>query len=390
MRNYLKNNPDLIQTPAYYFDLDEFARRTQMVCSKLKWIPLTYSIKANPFLVCGLPDQIRHVEVCSPGELDICRMQHIPGERIIYSGVNKENWDIEEALSWGVDIVTAESKYHVFLEQEAAHKAGIKQKTILRLSSGNQFGMSEEDILSILQETERYPNLDFYGIHYYSGTQKKTKQIQRDLEKIEAFLEIAEKKTGFRPGLVEMGPGLQINYFDPPYEQAEMQALEEAAPLLMDFAKRYPLGIEMGRYLAASCGTFSTRVKDLKNNQETNYVICDGGIHQLNYYGQNMAMRIPETEAISESRSKQNYCICGSLCTTADILVRDIELPELKQGDVLLFHRCGAYSVTEGISLFLSRDLPAVYAYSRKGGMVKLREKRRIWALNTKGRAEQE
>ena len=206
LREYLKNSGN-ISTPAYYFDTDVFEKRIDFVKGELLDIPLTFSIKANPFLLSRLPQNLRHVEVCSPGELKICKFYGIPGSRIIYSGVNKEIEDVTEAIEYGVDIATAESILHVKLEQEAAYKAGKQQKVILRLTSGNQFGMSEEDILSILGNQEKYLNLDIYGIHYYSGTQKKKRQIDKDFEKLDAALTLFKKKTGFVPKLIEMGPG---------------------------------------------------------------------------------------------------------------------------------------------------------------------------------------
>lgn len=78
--------------------------------------------KSEPFLLNRLPQNLRHVEVCSPGELKICKAYGIPGSRIIYSGVNKEIEDVTEAIEYGVDIATAESILHVKLEQEAAKK----------------------------------------------------------------------------------------------------------------------------------------------------------------------------------------------------------------------------------------------------------------------------
>lgn len=134
-----------------------------------------------------------------------------------------------------------------------------------------------------------------------------------------------------------------------------------------------PLGIEMGRYLAAPCGTYASRVMDIKNNSDTNYIICDGGIHHLKYHGQTMAMQIPEMEVLNTSAETKPYCICGSLCTVADVLVREVELPIVSRNDVILFHRCGAYSVTEGSALFLSRKMPEVYLYNEAVGLEKMR-----------------
>ena len=170
-----------------------------------------------------------------------------------------------------------------------------------------------------------------------------------------------------------MGPGFPVDYFNPPYDEAEEATLLENKDTILTFAAKYPLGIEMGRYLAAPCGTYATKVMDIKNNSDTNYIICDGGIHHLKYHGQTMAMQIPEMEVLNTSPETKPYCICGSLCTVADVLVREVELPVVSRNDVILFHRCGAYSVTEGSALFLSRKIPEVYLYNETDGLEKMR-----------------
>ena len=383
LREFL-TNAEQISTPAFYFDTDVFRNRVKFVKMEFPKIPLTFSIKANPFLLNCLPDEIRHVEVCSPGELKICKAYNIPGSRIIYSGVNKEMEDVAQAIEYGVDIATAESVLHIELEQDAAEKADKLQRVILRLTSGNQFGMSEADILSILENQAKYPNLDICGIHYYSGTQKKKRQIDKDFEKLDAALTQFKEKTGFEPRLVEMGPGFPVDYFNPPYDETEEATLMENKDTILAFAEKYPLGIEMGRYLAAPCGTYATKVMDIKNNNDTDYIICDGGIHHLKYYGQTMAMQVPEMEVLNTSAEVKPYCICGSLCTVADVLVRERELPIVSRNDVILFHRCGAYSVTEGSALFLSRKIPEVYLYNEADGLEKMRSFVDAAAINRK------
>lgn len=189
----------------------------------------------------------------------------------------------------------------------------------------------------------------------------------------DAALTRFKEETGFVPKLVEMGPGFPVDYFNPPYDETEEATLGENKSTILAFAEKYPLGIEMGRYLAAPCGTYASRVMDIKNNSDTNYIICDGGIHHLKYHGQTMAMQIPEMEVLNTSAETKPYCICGSLCTVADVLVREVELPIVSRNDVILFHRCGAYSVTEGSALFLSRKMPEVYLYNEAVGLEKMR-----------------
>lgn len=392
------------QTPYYVFDTDEFAKRAAMIraaldCKGGRRIPLCFSIKANPFLLHRLPAGLDHVEVCSPGELEICIALGVKPESIIYSGVMKEKCDIERAVSYGAGILTCESIRHaaliseVMLEciQEGAHEAEFaetKAHVILRLTSGNQFGMSLEDIEYIISHPDEFKGIAVMGIHYYSGTQKSLRKINKDLEKIKSALTGLKEKYGFEPQLVEYGPGLCVEYFEEDWQEKEKQSLDEAAEVLREFAVEYPLGIEMGRFLAASCGKYYTQVKDLKSTGDANYAILDGGINHLNYFGQRMAMQVPPIKVyggeVSENEEKPgveltqmpdaDYTLCGSLCTVADVLVREVKLKKLEIGDILEFAHCGAYSVTEAPALFLSRQLPAIYAYSKGCGYECLRE----------------
>ena len=418
------------QTPYYVFDTDEFSKRAAMIraaldCKGGRRIPLCFSIKANPFLLHRLPAGLDHVEVCSPGELEICIALGVKPESIIYSGVMKEKCDIERAVSYGAGILTCESIRHaaliseVMLEciQEGAHEAEFaetKAQVILRLTSGNQFGMSLDDIEYIISHPDEFKGITVIGIHYYSGTQKSLRKINKDLEKIKSALSILKEKYGFEPQLVEYGPGLCVEYFEEDWQEKEKQSLDEAAEVLRKFAEEYPLGIEMGRFLAASCGKYYTQVKDLKSTGDANYAILDGGIHHLNYFGQRMAMQVPPISIyradeiyfgeklgeikgaagpigntfngceVSENEERTvveftelpdtDYTLCGSLCTVADVLVREVKLKKLELGDVLEFGHCGAYSVTEAPALFLSRQLPAIYAYSKEYGYECLRE----------------
>ena len=384
------------QTPYYVFDTDEFAKRAAMIraaldCKGGRRIPLCFSIKANPFLLHRLPEGLDHVEVCSPGELEICIALGVKPESIIYSGVMKEKCDIERAVSYGAGILTCESIRHaaliseVMLEciQEGAHEAEFaetKAHVILRLTSGNQFGMSLEDIEYIISHPDEFKGIAVMGIHYYSGTQKSLRKINKDLEKIKSALTMLKDKYSFEPQLVEYGPGLCVEYFEEDWQEKEKQSLDEAAEGLREFAEEYPLGIEMGRFLAASCGKYYTQVKDLKSTGDANYAILDGGIHHLNYFGQRMAMQVPpisiyRADGVELTQLPDtDYTLCGSLCTVADVLVREVKLKKLELGDVLEFGHCGAYSVTEAPALFLSRQLPAIYAYSKEYGYECLRE----------------
>ena len=122
---------------------------------------------------------------------------------------------------------------------------------------------------------------------------------------------------------------------------------------------------EYGRYIAATCGKYFTGIADVKTTDDTNFAILEGGIHQISYFGSMAGMKVPPVEYICGKADEtvhemQDYVLAGSLCSVNDILVRKISLPRLSNGDTLCFNLAGAYCATEGISLFLSRDLPAI------------------------------
>ncbi len=363
-------------TPAFIFDADEFGRRAKNVKSAIGGASLCYSIKANPFLLACLPEEIDRVEVCSPGELAICRRVGVDPSTVVYSGVNKGSEDIAEAIEYGAELLTAESLRQLGLINAAAIAAGKRVRVALRLTSGNQFGMDSENLKRAVAEKGSYEGVDIVAIHYYSGTQKrKLAVVEKELAELEELADTLEERFGLSGISLEYGPGLPADYFGDDPEGRDMAVLAEAGAMIAAVAARRSVTVEFGRFLASPCGTYLTAAADIKNNNGENFVICDGGINHLKYYGQTMAMQTPPITLLGDHGEKtEDYTLCGSLCTTADILVRKVTLPALSVGDVLAFGRCGAYSVTEGIGLFLSRQLPRIVLHSERGGNRLLRD----------------
>ena len=155
--------------------------------------------------------------------------------------------------------------------------------------------------------------------------------------------------------------------------------------MLSEMTSQVKLTFELGRSIAASCGTYMTSVVDAKVNKKQNYAIVDGGIHQLVYYGQSMAMKHPYCHVLPEKQEGEtmDWNLFGSLCTVNDILVKQMPVRNLTVGDVIVFENTGAYSTTEGIALFLSRDLPKILLRKEDGEIHMLRDSIDTDPLNT-------
>lgn len=361
-------------TPSFVFDTAALAARMREIKAIVgDSVHLCYSIKANPFLIPAMQGLVETLEVCSPGELEICQALHVDPGTILFSGVNKTAEDIERAMDAGVMRFTAESPLHIRLLNEAALRRGRVYPVLLRLTAGSQFGMDESDLLDAIRQRERYPGLRLTGIHYFSGTQraKLDKDQRKELAMLDGFMDGLAREDGFVCEQLEYGPGLYFPYFAHEDHSDTLAPIRALAPDLRAMADRCHLTIEMGRFFASECGTYLTTVIDTKVNRGHRYAILDGGIHHVNYLGGTMGMRnpiithIPGAEHADESEA--DWSLCGSLCTTADILVRSIALSGLAPQDVLAFHNIGAYSVTEGPALFLSRSLPRILLADERG-----------------------
>lgn len=371
-----KTSMNLIKTPSFVFDIDALIERVNGIKSLLAHgEKLCYAIKANPFLVNDLKDVVDCFEICSTGEFRIAMRAGIPPEKVVLSGVYKEEGDIREIVGICKDkaTYTVESPSQFRLLEKVANEYGLTLDVILRLSSGNQFGMDENTILGLFSTEQN--TLKIKGIQYYSGTQKKREKILKEIESIVDFANRLEA-SGNPIGRIEYGPGLRVAYFEGDEEVDEKAPVEEVSNAFAKSDNKREIVYEAGRFIAAYCGKYYTSIVDIKNTNGTQFCIVDGGINHLNYYGQTMAMKKPHIRQFSsdfaekKDGEKQPCTICGSLCTVSDVLVKSLPLEDAKSGDILEFARTGAYTVSEGIYLFLSRDMPRIY--KKKEGKITL------------------
>lgn len=374
-------------TPSFLFDTVALKERMKAIKEIVgDKVHLCYSIKANPFLIPTMLDCVEKLEVCSPGELTICKKQCVPGEKIIYSGVNKTSVDINEAVEYNAGVYTAESvlQFELLNESAIAHDKVIP--VLPRLNAGSQFGMSKEDYCYLVANREKYKGVRIVGIHYFVGTQRKKLSEQKsELQMLREFIAELKKAYDFTVEKLEYGPGLPVPYFTTDDFSDTLAPVKEIASDLQAMAEMVEITVEMGRFYVSECGYYLTKVMDQKSNRGTNYAIVDGGMNHLTYLGQMMGMKIPVIKHFSVGNEKQydlgevtgnisagvetNWSLCGSLCTTADVIVRQASLKNLQRGDVLVFANIGAYSVTEGIHLFLSRTMPRILLYHGEGNV---------------------
>lgn len=334
-------------------------------------VRLCYAVKANYFLAESLIDVAAGFEICSRGELDYCLENHVPAEKISYSGVWKSEEDVRRALKVGVRRFVLDSPRQLAMLQEFADK---KVKVLLRLSSGNQFGMDAHEIVKVLSDESLSSDLEISGIHYYAGTQRQfTYQLEQDFRLLTESLEQFENQ-GISIKELQIGGGLGV----PLFESDDIEECEKAADYLFSFirnlAEYYQVTYECGRLIAANAGRYVAKVFEKKQRAGREILFVQGGSHHIRYHGNVVGQRTLFIDGVAKVKrqGEREYMLCGSLCSSADILSMKFKHCPMEIGDYVLFYNAGAYALQEASNIFLGMAMPGILIYNKDNSAPKM------------------
>jgi diaminopimelate decarboxylase len=236
-----------------------------------------------------------------------------------------------------------------------------------------QFGVDEEDAPAAVAAVLGMPRLKLAGFHAYSGTQcVDAKAVAENFGIFAGIFTRLSREFDVRPQALVFGAGFGIPYH-PGMSPLDLGAVAAAtAPVLEQLASDphtagAALYLEMGRYLVGEAGLYLTRVSRVKRSRGSRIAICDGGMnHHLGACG-HLGSVIHRNYPIfkvgaAPGASTQPWELVGPLCTSIDTLGHGVELPELREGDLLGVHCSGAYGLTASPVNFISHEPPREFA----------------------------
>jgi len=370
-----------LQTPCYVFDLNILSETLDGIRSRIAWENITYSMKANPFLVEEIKDKVGKIEVCSLGELEICISVKVAPVNIVIAGINKPEEYLVTAIRYGVKSFIIESKFQWENLRRVCSEFHVGNiLASLRVNIGNQFGMSISDAEGLTRLNDDVIRIE--GIHIYMGTQNSDiRKVNSYIQVLKKYIVEIKKNEHFTFRKIIIGCGAPVTYYrDKESEHDDIWS--KMVDVFSDEFSEYDIEYELGRKIVAACGKYITKVVEKKTINERNYIIVDGGTHHLNYYNQMYGRRIPFITQYPQREGKEKYTICGSLCSASDILIYDGYLNTIWADDILCFENAGAYTVTESTYLFLSHPLPVIYLSDLNGRLTKIRESIKVSQIN--------
>jgi diaminopimelate decarboxylase len=365
---------DLVQlarehgTPLYVYDEATVRQRASEYVAAMDGAgQVLYSAKAfaSPRFLRVVAEEGLGLDVVSAGELHLALKSGFPRHRIHFLGNNKSRQDLQAAFEAGATVVI-DGDYEFELLREIVPE-GARTPVMLRLSPGvkpdthdhistgqldSKFGFSIESGAArrAVEQALRHPRLELVGLHSHIGSQIFALRAYEDAMRIMLDLLVQLRDDlGYEPRMLGAGGGLGISYTrndDPPTPRHFVEVIRNS--LLMGCSQRGlkvpELVVEPGRSIAGPAGIAlytAGSIKDIPGVRR--YIAVDGGM------GDNIRPKLygARYEAYLASAPDRppdgKVTIAGKYCESTDILISDIEMPQLRAGDVIALPAAGAY-----------------------------------------------
>lgn len=359
-------------TPLYV--IDEATLRS--ICKDYKKAfekyPKTHMMYASKALCTSaiskiLDDEGFGFDTVSGGEIYTVYKAGVDMSHVLFNGSNKSYDELSLALDLGVGRISVDNFFELALLNEIAQSKGSIVDILLRITPGiechtheyiqtghldSKFGFDltqiDEAVELIVSE---YKNIRLHGLHAHIGSQIFETSIYPD--EIEILVrEIArlDEKFGLKLDEINIGGGLGVKYTEKDVPPSTYEIGELIVDKLHEVVEKYNIEpptvfLEPGRSIISTSGvTLYTIGSSKQVPKGRKYIAIDGGMADNPRPSMYQAEYLAEIANKKEDESLEKVTVAGRFCESGDILIKEIELPNPEEGDVLCVYNTGAYN----------------------------------------------
>lgn len=357
-------------TPLYIYDQTELDRAAGLYRRALaeSWPGawnVTYAGKAflNTAIAQWAAGHGFKVDCTGAGEIGIAVHAGLKRAQILVHGVNKSEEDLLAALRHaGTIVVDNLSELRKIAKLAGAgplpelwlrFQPGLAVQTHHAATQtgheGSKFGMSEMQIMEAAAFCRQH-GLPLKGIHFHQGSQfRDPSPLQPAIEKA---LDLAQEIGLSGEWHFSPGGGWGVAYHEDELPQPDVQEYLRAVTEWtrkscqrrgMDLPH---LHLEPGRSLVARAGVAIYRVGTVKRTGDRTWLLVDGGMAdnpRKALYGAKYSC-LTVTKAMESPTEK--FSIAGPFCESGDILIDEILLRPIEEGELIAIPVSGAYHIS--------------------------------------------
>jgi len=321
------------------------------------------------------------VEVASSAEMYIASANDFPGHHVVYNSPAKTRREIVYALDHGYHVNVdsfdeLERIAQVMSTQDTSSNIGIRVNP--QTGSGyiestsvataySKFGIP----INIFRDEiiDAYKQHSFLNsIHLHIGSQGMP--LDQLLFATSIIYDLAEyinhQIGGQQIKYFNIGGGLPVSYR---YQKEGVNMIDYAELLKRDipglWGGRYQVITEYGRYINANAAVAISKVEYVKNFNSKKIASIHLGADLLlrecyNPFDWYHEISVLDKEGrLKTGKDEIPYDIAGPLCFSGDIIAKDLTMPKLEEGDFIVIHDVGAYTLGMW-SRYNSRQIPLV------------------------------
>lgn len=383
------------QLPTPYFLLDEdiLQKYFDMLTTSLKenWnhYQIGYSFKTNslPWLVQFYKKQGVFAEVVSKDEYGLAKHLGFWDDEIIYNGPYKDETSFNDVMLAG-GIVNIDSKQELswllnLSQKNQEQKFGVGIRVNFNLEemcpgettmgeTGGRFGFSYENgsFRDALGMIAGIPNVSVKGLHLHSSSKSRSVEIFRSIAKMACQL---KREFKLELDYVDLGGGYCGGMEGRPEFPDYFPVIAEELEKEFDRDKTM-LIVEPGISLISKASSFVTSVIDVRDIQDTRYLITDGSRFNIDATMiKSSYLYHKELQDVGKRRIMDKQEVTGFTCMECDRLFTMENSEELIQGDQIIYENVGGYTIC--LNPLFIQYFPSVYVKNEAGYM----EVRRKW-----------
>lgn len=364
--------PELVKkfgSPLYIYDFETIDSITKDFKKAFEGRDIHMMYAAKAFMtkaICKIMQKENFgLDCVSAGELYTAHSADFDMKNIVFNGNNKTCEELRIAIDFGIQLFSVDNFTEAKNLDKVAKEKNVKVNILLRITPGiechtheyiqtgnidSKFGFDLSQIDEIVSlVVNDYKNLKLVGLHAHLGSQIFETQVYHDaVEVMMREAKLIKDKFGLNLDTFNIGGGAGIKYV----ESDEPISIYEIADVVKNSfdencakygIEKPHLYIEPGRCIVGTAGITVYTVGSYKNVPNgKKYVALDGGM------ADNIRPALYEAEYTAEKVSdidveKETVTLAGRYCESGDILIKNVEMPKLQEGDLVCLYDTGAY-----------------------------------------------
>ncbi len=335
-------------SPLLILDCERVRAQYRRLAAALPRVALHYALKPlpHPTVVRTLAELDASFDLATVGEIGLVKELGIGAERCIHTHPVKRDGDIRAALDFGLQTFVADNLDEIAKFEKYRHRAALLLRVSFRspdavVDLSRKFGCDAEDVPALLRKA-RELGVRVRGFSFHVGSQATDPAKYVEAIRVCARLMAQGEAAGHGPfDTLDIGGGFPVQYRTPVPEIEDFCAPINQA--LEALPREVRILAEPGRFIVAPAGIGVATVIGRAQRQGKWWYYLDDGVYGL-FSGQHYEHASYPITSLGRSGPTEPAVLAGPTCDSIDVIDDQLELPRLRDGDLVLAHVMGAYT----------------------------------------------